>query len=262
MLTSKGSYLLFIDDDVIIPREFLSNIMIGLEEYPEFQIFGYRILPEWHESIKKPFWLTFKKPFNIIQSFLPVHDLGVEILQYPNRMAKNPIGGGFLVKKEVFEDLGPFREDLGAGQSGVCEDTEFFWYAVSKGFKILYWPYAVLYHPVFPDRITLGYLHKWYFNLGKSLYLVKNSGRLLNENKKPILGIEGFISNKLPPVFEILLLEIKLFNIPLLLILKLFLTILLLPLTVFLFFINRTFYITTMLSKTCGEISESMLKKI
>ena len=178
ILTSKGSFLLFIDDDVLIPKEFICNALFGVKEFPEFHIFGFRLLPDWQDISKPPFWFTIKKPLNLIQSFLPIHDLGGETLQYPNRKAKNPIGACFLVKKEVFEKLGPFREDLGAGQSGVCEDTEFFWYSMINQFKILYWPFASLYHPVDPERLTISYLHKWYFNLGKSLYLIKNTGRI------------------------------------------------------------------------------------
>lgn len=259
ILTSKGSYLLFLDDDILIPDEFLSNVLFGVQEFPEFQIFGYRVLPDWEISkLKQPFWLTFKKPFPLIQSFLPVHDLGGETLTYPNRHAKNPIGAGFLVKKEVFEKIVPFREELGAGQSGVCEDTEFFWYALLHNFKILYWPYAVLYHPVLPDRPTIKYIHKWYFNLGKSLHIVKNSGRLLNEKKKPVLGLEGIISNKLPHIFEIVFLKVKIFNISIFLWLKFLCMLLLLPLTVFLILINRSFYLTTMLAKMLGEMKQSM----
>ena len=192
VLASKGSLLLFIDDDVLIPKEFISNALFGIQEFPEFHIFGFRVLPEFQLKVgsrdltfKMPWWMTFTKPFNLIQSFLPIHDLGSEPLQYPNRITKNPIGACFIVKKEVFEKLGPFREDLGAGQSGLCEDTEFFWYAMINKFKILYWPYATLYHTVNTERLTVSYLHKWYFNLGKSLYLVKNTGRIFNLKKDP-----------------------------------------------------------------------------
>lgn len=247
VLASKGSYLLFVDDDVLVPKEFLSNVLFGIQEFPEFQIFGFRILPDW-QGINLPFWLTFKKPFNLIQSFLPVHDLGKETLQYPNRIAKNPIGACFLVRKEVFEKVGPFREDLGAGQSGVCEDTEFFWYSIINNFKILYWPYAALYHPVDPERLTVRYLHKWYFNLGKSLYLIKSGGRIAS-----LQGAPGFHPGRRS-------------NLNYILWLKLSLLILFLPLTIVLLFFKRPFYLSTMVAKTIGEIWKSLnltnLKKI
>lgn len=256
ILASKGSLLLFIDDDVLVPNEFISNALFGVQEFPEFHIFGFRILPEWQHT-KPPFWLSFKKPLSLIQSFIPIHDLGVEPLQYPNRHAKNPIGACFLVKKEVFEKVGPFREDLGAGQSGVCEDTEFFWYSMINKFKILYWPHAAIYHPADQKRINIAYLHKWYFNLGKSLYLVKNKGRIFNLQKKLVLGIEGFIADNLP-LLEKILLQAKVFNISVLLYLKLFFLILLQPLTIILFLIKRPFYLTTMLSKTLGETKQAI----
>ncbi|MBI3591414.1 MAG: glycosyltransferase family 2 protein [Candidatus Melainabacteria bacterium] len=276
VLASKGSLVLFIDDDVLIPKEFLNNTLFGIQEFPEFHIFGFRILPEWPEppkaglrnpafsnpAFKPPFWLTFKKPFQLIQSFLPVHDLGVEPLQYPNSKARNPIGACFIVKKEVFEKLGPFREDLGAGQSGVCEDTEFFWYALLNKFKILYWPYAALYHPVLPERLTVSYLHKWYFNLGKSLYLVNNTGRAFNVHKKHMMGIEGFIANKLPSIFGKILLKTKILNISIYLWAKLLLLVLLLPFTILLFLIKRPFYLTTMIARVSGEIRQGMICQV
>lgn len=237
ILASKGSLLLFIDDDVLIPKEFVANALFGINEYPEFHIFGFRILPEWPEArsrdlaFKPPWWMKFKKPFGLIQSFLPIHDHGVEALQYPNRFARNPIGACFIVKKEVFEKLGPFRENLGAGQSGLCEDTEYFWYAMLNSFKILYWPHAVLYHTVDPKRLTVSYLHKWYFNLGKSLYLIKNTGRIQNEINKKDTQIS--------------------------LSLKLFILILLLPFSLILLIIKRPFYLSTMVVKTLGEIKQT-----
>ena len=265
VLASKGSLLLFVDDDVLIPAEFISNALFGVQEFNEFHIFGFKVLPDFEEiksqnpRFKPPFWMTFKKPFNISQSFLPVHDLGSEPLSYPNRITGNPLGACFLVKKEVFEKLGPFREDIGAGQSGAHEDSEFFWYALLNKFKILYWPYAVLYHPVTSERLSAKYLHQWYFNSGKSLYLVKNTGRIFNINKKPILGIEGFISNKLPPIFETLLLKTKIFNVSIFLWLKLFLLILILPLSFFLLLIKRPFYLSTLFVKTLGEFKQATL---
>ena len=257
ILVSKGSLLLFVDDDVLIPAEFIGNALFGLQEFNEFHIFGFKVLPDF-DSLTPPFWMTFNPPFNISQSFLPVHDLGGEPLSYPNRITNNPLGACFLVKKEVFEKLGPFREDIGAGITGAHEDSEFFWYALINKFKILHWPYAALYHPVTPERLTAKYLHKWYFNSGKSLYLVKNTGRIFNINKKPILGIEGFISNKLPPVFETFSLKTKIFKVSIFLWMKLFLLFLLLPLSIFLLLIKRPFYLSTLFAKAIGEVIQSI----
>lgn len=257
VLASKGTYLLFTDDDVLLPKEFLSNVLFGRKENEEAHIFGFRVLGDWQENLKLPFWMTFKKPFNLSQSFLPIHDLGKEVLCYPNRHTKNPLGACFLVKKEVFEKLGPFREDIGAGQSGSHEDTEYFWWALINNFKLLYWPYATLYHTVDPKRLTVSYLHKWYFNSGKSMYLVKNTGRIFNLKKKPIFGIEGFIANQLPSVFEMLLLKTKIFNVSIFLWLKLTLLFLLLPLSIPLVLIKRSFYLTTLFARALGEIKQS-----
>lgn len=268
ILSSKGSYLLFVDDDVLLPKEFISNLLFGVKEFPEFHIFGFKVLPEFKNGNKPPFWFTFKKPLSLIQSFLPIHDLGKEPLQYPNRKAKNPIGACFLVKKEIFEKVGPFREDLGVGsQSGLCEDTEFFWYAMMNDFKILYWPYAVLYHTVTSERLNLLYLHKWYFNLGKSLYLIKNNGRIRNEigNWRLEIRKEPSYNSELEKLLKALTIHAsantyKLFSVPTFLVFKLISLIILLPTTFFLAFFKRPFYLTTLLAKTIGEVKQALCK--
>ncbi len=126
-----------------------------------------------------------------------------------------------------------------------------------KGFKILYWPYAALYHPVCPERLSVNYLHKWYFNLGRSLYILKSTGRIFNIKNKSMLGIEGFISNKLPSIFELLLLKVKIFKVSVFLWLKLFLSILILPLSILLALTKRPFYLTTLFAKTLGEAKQA-----
>lgn len=246
------------DDDVLLPKDYISNMFMGVQDFPEFDIFAPRILPDWQDVEKCPFWLTFNKPFNLIQSFLPIHDLGVEPLRYPNRYAKNPISASFLIRKSVFENTGPFREDLGVNKAGQCEDTEFFWFAMINKYKLLYWPCASVYHTVNPNRLSIKYLHLWYFRLGKSLYLVKNTGRIFNLRKRPMVGVEGYIANKTPKLIRKILLDIKIANVTLFLWLKLILVLLLLPFTVLLIFINRTFYFSTMLAKTLGEVWQGM----
>lgn len=253
VVSSKADLILFIDDDLLLPKDYLSNFFIAMYEFKDFDIFMPRILPDWEYVEKQPFWLTFNKPFNIMQSFLPFHDLGIEPLRYPNRFAKNPISGSFLVKKQVFEKIGLFRDDLGVNQSGQCEDTEFFLLAMICKIKILYWPYATVYHPVNPKRLNLSSLHHYYFKIGKSMYLIKNTGRIFNIKKKQMIGVEGYIANKYPAVLKSILLDVKILKLPIFLILKLLLLILLLPLSVFLLLIKCPFYISTKIATTIGE---------
>ena len=252
ILASKGSYLLFADDDILIPNEFLSNLLFGIQEFPESHIFGYKVLPKWGEA-SSPFWLKFKKPFGLSQSFLPIHDLGGELLTYPNRKSRNPLGACFLAKKEVFEKLGPFREDLGAGtNSGLHEDSEFFWWALVNGFKILYWPYVPVYHPVDPKRLSISYLHKWYFNSGKSLYLIKNSGRIVKNSQ---------LESQNPELTKLIKALTTKINVPLYLCLKFFILLLLLPASLFLLLIKRPFYFSTLLARALGEVRQTITTK-
>ena len=63
-------------------------------------------------------------------------------------------GGNCAVRREVFEQIGVYREELGAGAVGMGEDTEFGLRAVKAGFRILYEPLACMDHLIPAARST------------------------------------------------------------------------------------------------------------
>jgi glucosyl-dolichyl phosphate glucuronosyltransferase len=70
------------------------------------------------------------------------------------RYEGNLLGANFGAMRGVYEQLGPFRRDLGAGASGFGEDTEFSQRVTAAGIPVTYCPDALVLHRIPPERAT------------------------------------------------------------------------------------------------------------
>jgi GT2 family glycosyltransferase len=79
-----------------------------------------------------------------------------------------PIGANMFFRREVFEKYGGFRTDLGPKGEiyGPFEDSEMGSRLMSHGEKILYYPKAIVYHPVLQHKLSQEYLLKHFWNVG------------------------------------------------------------------------------------------------
>src|SRR5262249_29188336 len=79
-------------------------------------------------------------------------------------------GANMAFRKEVFDQCGLFRTDLGrAGNNLISnEDTEFGRRVLAAGLKLRYEPFALTYHPVHESRLRRKYFLNWWFYKGRS----------------------------------------------------------------------------------------------
>ena len=70
------------------------------------------------------------------------------------RYEGNLLGANFGAMRDVYERVGPFRCDLGAGASGFGEDTEFGQRVTAAGIPVTYCPDALALHRIPPERAT------------------------------------------------------------------------------------------------------------
>jgi len=175
---ARGQILAFIDDDVIVDKQWLTMVKKLVHEYPEFIAMGGKVIPIWEK--KKPLWAVFEGSYAIIQAVFPSHDYGEEVKSYPVRTQKNPMGACMMLRRSAFEKYGNFRIDLGvSGASlktgGLHEDTEFIWRMLAEGEKALYYPKAIVSHFVPESRSSKAYIKQWYFKSGASFTKMKHS---------------------------------------------------------------------------------------
>jgi glycosyltransferase involved in cell wall biosynthesis len=157
---AKGEIVAFTDDDVFLHPDWLSNLKRVFVDFDCAAVAG-RVVPQWNHP--KPDWLEMEGQFAVVN--FDLGDAAKEI-----RIA--PLGANSAFRREIFGKYGLFRLDLGVNGSKhtvTCDDTEFGERLIRGGEKIIYYPDAIIYHPVDPDRTTKKYFLSWYYYNGVSL---------------------------------------------------------------------------------------------
>ncbi len=149
---AKGGFIIFLDDDAVADPGWLEAYARQADAGNE--IVQGRITP-WFER-PRPAWL--------VDDWLPRVGV-VEHGPQPCPLPGNLHGGNFGAARHVLERIGTFREDLGAGASGLGEDAEFTRRAREAGYNILYEPAASVAHVIPCGRITRpAFFHRFYLH--------------------------------------------------------------------------------------------------
>jgi|SRR3972149_1284662 len=91
------------------------------------------------------------------------------------RNTKNLMGSNFVIKAEIFDKLGRFDENFGAGSYwGSSEETDFCWKAYFAGVKMEFFPELVVYHlPPFNESVLQGFNKSFLYGVGKGALVWK-----------------------------------------------------------------------------------------
>ncbi len=164
---ATGDVLAFLDDDVIVNRDWLKSLeaffrdsrcqagqgRIGLSspeaDDPEIQrlVQRYRTIPQLDYN----------------QDIDTVHSLN---------------GANCFVRRELFNRIGGFDERLGPGASGTSEDVDLARRLIRAGVRIGYARDCLVYHQVDRHRLTDGYFEQIHRRQGASRLLIKNRSYL------------------------------------------------------------------------------------
>jgi glycosyltransferase involved in cell wall biosynthesis len=166
---AHGDVLAFIDDDVIVERNWLRNLTAALDG-GAWAGAGGRILPE--KDFSPPPWLPLDGPNNL-GGILALFDLGAD----PTELDRPPFGTNMAFSRKMFEKYGGFRLDLGPrpGSELRNEDTEFGRRLLAAGEHLRYEPSATVYHRVPEERLTKEYFLKFCFDHGRAS--IRETGR-------------------------------------------------------------------------------------
>jgi GT2 family glycosyltransferase len=104
------------------------------------------------------------------------------------RNTKKLMGSNFVVKAEVFESLGRFDENFGAGSYwGSGEETDFCWKAFFAKKKMEFFPELAVYHvPPFQESVKKGFKKSFKYGVGKGALVWK----WLVRKRKPVVIYE------------------------------------------------------------------------
>ncbi len=184
---SVGEYIMFIDDDVILDKNCLENLLNGIEHYNSDLAGGSVIL---RKDIKSN--LT-KKERRFLSELVYKND--IEFLDFP----KYIVGACLMVRRSVFMKYGFFLTKL--GRNGLTllsgEETEFIKRINKYGGKVSYINNAKCIHNIDLVRINFRYLLRRAFWQGVTEYIIDSLFDEMNNRRYKIFeyGVKNFILN-------------------------------------------------------------------
>ena len=177
---ARGRYALLLNPDVTLEPGALAAALAYMDAQPDAGILGPRILrpdgrldPPARRSFKTPVTYLYKM-LGLSRLFPRHRQFGRYYLSYLDEMATadvdSVVGAFLLIRREVIERVGLLDERFFM----YCEDEDWCWRAKQAGWRVVYYPAAVVRHSrgsstsKHPFRMAY-HLHRSYF-----LYHQKN----------------------------------------------------------------------------------------
>ncbi len=148
----RGDLVIFTDDDVVLPRNFLTGYSCIAHQATDFSIFGGHIEALW--EIEPPANLLEEIPLNIAYSLTELERNRGEIL------AGRLYGPNFAVRRAVFESNILFDERIGpnGGHYIMGDETDFLQRAAKAGHQAFFEPDIVVKHRVAARQLEQPWL--------------------------------------------------------------------------------------------------------
>ncbi|MCC5941459.1 MAG: glycosyltransferase family 2 protein [Balneolaceae bacterium] len=157
-----SSVLIYIDDDVNLPENYVQTAIDYVEKRPSTLCAGGRIFVSFDDE-ENTDWI----PKELMPMF-GLHDLGDDNRIYPP--TNFPRGGNMMIRKTVFDAFGYFDTTLGrTGKELLGSEEKAFFERIRKnGVELHYWADMELTHRIGYRRLEKEYLEKQSVGIGKS----------------------------------------------------------------------------------------------
>jgi GT2 family glycosyltransferase len=170
---ASSEIISYTDDDAYVGKDWIKNIINTFKKYKNVGIAGGKIIPVFNERNKK--WHMPKQCEYVYPSF----DQGRKIGKYLNGAL--PPGVNYSIIRSILIKVAGYNEKLGYNLKKLIqitgEDSDITLKAMKLGYKIIYNPNIVVYHPVPLERQSLAFLKSRLNTEGLTdgyLYLVHN----------------------------------------------------------------------------------------
>jgi len=169
---AKGDIIVFIDDDVILYKDWLQKIHDFTQSY-DFDAATGRIVPRYPPDV--PSWV--KENIDLLSGPIVSYDYGEEVKEYDGKTMNPLVGANMIVKRHLFDEAGLFDTNLGPGAGTFGDDTEISIRWGKRNKRLYYVGTAAVWHPVTKDRMTLKYIARWNMAFGRYC-VVKDKGAI------------------------------------------------------------------------------------
>lgn len=165
---ARGSIVVFTDDDVLVPKDWVATAQEVLERWTA-DVAGGRILPKW--DAPPPIWLL-KNPQ--LRGWLALMEAEApQPVELPMRGPGRIWGANMVFRRSVLDQIGLF--DVRLGPNGTrpvnFEDVDMVERALRGGRKAVYDPKLVVYHRIPSGRMQKSYFRRWAFVSGRAARL-------------------------------------------------------------------------------------------
>ena len=165
---ARAPIIALTDDDVRVAPDWVSRIARTLQENPDVDFLGGRVLPNWIEP--PPPWLTTAH-----WSPLALQDYGDAPMWTGRERAVCLVGASLAFRRRVFETVGLFTPALGRIKDGIgsTEDHDMQLRVWRAGLRGQYTPAVVSIADVTPDRMLKSYHRRWHRGHGRYCALMR-----------------------------------------------------------------------------------------
>jgi len=158
---AMGRLLIFMDDDAVAEKDFLTNTWKFYSDHPDIEGFGGRIIPRYIPA--EPKWMS-----HFVSALVGNFDYAPTVVEFkPN---KYPLESNMAVTKKAFDEINGFNTAL-PGVKGKLrmtgEGKDFYFRLKEKGYRIFYVPNMVVHHVVEVSRLTSEYLYRVASGMGR-----------------------------------------------------------------------------------------------
>jgi glycosyltransferase involved in cell wall biosynthesis len=147
VVEARCDYLVFLDDDAFAFPDYIRNLNLFLNNYPDVKAAGGKILPCFESQ--KPAWMS-----RYLMSLISTIDLGNEVVLFKGR--SYPIGANMLIHRKIFKQYGHFDVNLGRKGKNLdgAEEKDLFLRIKKDAIPIYYMPDVCVEHWAPDSRLT------------------------------------------------------------------------------------------------------------
>ena len=158
---AMGNILVFMDDDAVAEKNFISGYIKLFESHPDAIGGGGRIIPRYIPE--KPKWMSY-----YVSSLVGNFDYSPQ--QCVFQLGKYPLESNMAVKAEAFKKIGGFNTDLPGVKGNLRiggEGKDFFYRLTADGSIIMYDPTIRVLHVVETSKLTREYMYRVASGIGR-----------------------------------------------------------------------------------------------
>jgi glycosyltransferase involved in cell wall biosynthesis len=162
---AKGDFIVWTDDDVLVDPGWLAAYVEAFLRWPEAAVFGGPIIPRYESPVPK--WIS--QCDELLVGPYATRDFGNDVLLLSNSDGRVPFGSSYalrIAEQRAFR----YNPKMGQapGQRRTADESDVIERVLLSGANGYWLPKARVEHCIGRERQTVGYVARWFQNLGET----------------------------------------------------------------------------------------------